>query len=40
MLATSMYARDLERLDDLTVAGLVMKPLTRERVEAILQLHF
>jgi CheY-like chemotaxis protein len=40
MLTTTMDARDLVRLDELNVAGLVSKPLTQEKVETILQLHF
>ena len=40
MLTTSMRSRDLDRLEELSIAGLVQKPLTREKVETILQLHF
>lgn len=40
MLTTTMDARDLGRLDELSIAGLVSKPLTQEKVDSILQLHF
>ena len=40
MLTTTMDARDLGRLDELQIAGLVSKPLTQEKVDSILQLHF
>ena len=40
MLTTTMDARDLMRLDELNIAGLVSKPLTKEKIEQILQLHF
>lgn len=40
MLTTSMDARDLARLDELPIAGLISKPLTREKINEVLQLHF
>ena len=40
MLTTTMDARDLARLDELAIAGLVSKPLTKEKIDNILQLHF
>ena len=40
MLTTTMDARDLSRLDELNIAGLVSKPLTQEKVNNIMQLHF
>jgi len=40
MLTTTMDARDLSRLEELHIAGLVSKPLTKEKIDAILQLHF
>ncbi|MBO3271940.1 MULTISPECIES: response regulator [Hymenobacter] len=40
MLTTTMDARDLARLNDLPIAGLVSKPLTQEKLATILQLHF
>ena len=40
VLTTSMNSKDLGRLDDLPIAGLASKPLTREKVNTLLQLHF
>ena len=40
MLTTSVAASDLARLQELNIAGLVSKPLTREKVDEILQRHF
>ena len=40
MLTTTMAGRDLARIEELPIAGLVSKPLTAEKVETILQLHF
>jgi len=40
MLTTTMDARDLGRLDELNIAGMVGKPLTEDKVASILQLHF
>lgn len=40
MLTTSMYGRELERLRAFPVAGIISKPLTRDKVTAILQEHF
>ena len=40
MLTTTMDARDLARLEELNIAGLVSKPLTKEKMEQLLQLHF
>ena len=40
MLTTTMDARDLGRLDELSIAGLVSKPLTKEKIGDLLQLHF
>jgi CheY-like chemotaxis protein len=40
MLTTTMDSRDLARLDELNIAGLVSKPLTEEKVESLLLLHF
>ncbi|UOQ74859.1 response regulator [Hymenobacter cellulosilyticus] len=36
----SMQSKDLNRLDELPVAGLVSKPLTKEKVDTILKLHY
>ena len=40
MLTTTMDANDLSRLEELNIAGLVSKPLTKEKIDGILQLHF
>ena len=40
LLTTTVHDRELLRLRELPVAGLVSKPLTREKVEALLQQHF
>ena len=40
VLTTSMDSRDLQRINELPIAGLVSKPLTQEKVDSILQLHF
>ena len=40
ILTTTMDARDLERLEELNIDGLVSKPLTKEKMEYLLQLHF
>ncbi len=40
MLTTSMAASDLLRLRELNIAGLVSKPLTKEKINEILQHHF
>ncbi|WP_426492152.1 response regulator [Hymenobacter sp. 102] len=40
MLTTSMDAADLVRINELPIAGLVSKPLNREKVNTLLQLHF
>ena len=40
MLTTSLHDRDLKRVQELPIAGLVNKPLTREKVDSILQVHF
>lgn len=40
MLTTSLHSRDLERVQQLPIAGLVNKPLTKEKVDSILQVHF
>ncbi|SMB99675.1 response regulator receiver protein [Hymenobacter roseosalivarius DSM 11622] len=36
----SMSSIDLGRLEDLPIAGLVSKPLTREKMDTILKLHY
>ncbi|MBF9143647.1 response regulator [Hymenobacter properus] len=40
VLTTSMDARDLNRLDGLPAAGCINKPLTAEKVDTLLQLHY
>ncbi|WP_022826303.1 response regulator [Hymenobacter norwichensis] len=40
VLTTSMDSRDLSRIDELPIAGLASKPLTREKINTLLQLHF
>jgi len=40
LLTTTLDARDLNRLDELGIAGLVSKPLTKAKIRDILQLHF
>lgn len=40
MLTTSLHERDLARTQQLPIAGFVTKPLTKEKVTAILAKHF
>lgn len=40
MLTTTMDSRDLARINELHINGLVSKPLNEEKVDQILQLHF
>ena len=40
VLTTSVHARDQARMSKLPVVDWVSKPLTREKVDAILQQHF
>lgn len=40
VLTTSMHSGDLARIEELPIAGMVSKPLTREKVNTLLQLHF
>ena len=40
MLTTSMDSRDLARINELPIAGLVSKPLDREKIDTLLRLHF
>ena len=40
LLTTSMDAGDLARINELPIAGLISKPLTREKIDTLLQLHF
>ena len=40
VLTTSMDSRDLARINELPIDGLATKPLTREKVNTLLKLHF
>ena len=40
MLTTSLHPRDLARLQALPMAGLTSKPLSEEKINAILREHF
>lgn len=40
LLTAGMASRDLLRLDELPITGLIIKPLTREKIDTLLQLHF
>ncbi|MGI4735530.1 MAG: response regulator [Janthinobacterium lividum] len=40
MLTTTMDAKDLARINELQIDGLVSKPLTEEKLTTLLQLHF
>jgi CheY-like chemotaxis protein len=40
MHTTSMSSVELGRIESLPIAGLVSKPLTKEKLDTILQLHF
>ena len=40
VLTTSMDARDLARINELPIAGLASKPLTRDKIDTLLRLHF
>ncbi|RSK48500.1 response regulator [Hymenobacter rigui] len=40
VLTVNMTSANLARVDDLPVAGLASKPLTVEKMDTILQLHF
>lgn len=40
VLTTSMDSQDLGRINELPIAGLVSKPLNREKIDTLLQLHF
>ena len=40
VLTTSMDSRDLQRINELPIAGLVSKPLSQEKIDTLLRLHF
>ncbi|WP_201982983.1 response regulator [Hymenobacter rubidus] len=40
MLTTSLHPQDLDRVQQLNIADFLNKPLTREKVDQVLQNHF
>lgn len=40
MLTTSLHPRDVQRVEALNIAGFLNKPLTKEKINDILQAHF
>ena len=40
VLAINMSSADLTRLNDYPIAGMVSKPLTPEKIQTVLRLHF
>ncbi|WP_022825850.1 response regulator [Hymenobacter norwichensis] len=40
VLTTSLHPQDVSRLETLHIAGFLNKPLTREKVDSIMQNHF
>lgn len=40
MLTTSLLPSDLERVQQLPVAGVLNKPLTKEKLQAVVEEHF
>lgn len=40
MLTTSLHPQDVQRVQDLHISGFLNKPLTREKVDGVLQAHF
>jgi CheY-like chemotaxis protein len=40
MLTTSLNPQDVERMQDLPISGYLTKPLTREKIDQIVQQHF
>ena len=40
MLTTSVHPHDLQRLENLPVAGFLSKPLNPEKVQQVLDQHF
>ncbi|WP_046243741.1 response regulator [Hymenobacter terrenus] len=40
MLTTSLHPQDVERVSKLNIAGFLNKPLTREKLNEVLQTHF
>jgi CheY-like chemotaxis protein len=40
VLTTSLHPQDVSRLEHMSIAGFLNKPLTREKIDSILQDHF
>ena len=40
MLTTSVHPQDVQRVEELPVAGFLSKPLTQQQVERVLHQHF
>ena len=40
MLTTSLHPHDVERMQQLNIAGFLNKPLTKEKIDAVLQRYF
>ncbi|MBC8082670.1 MAG: response regulator [Hymenobacter sp.] len=40
MLTTSLHSQDVRRLEQLPIAGFLNKPLTKEKIDTLLQHHF
>ena len=40
MLTTSLHPQDVQRVQELNIAGFLNKPLTREKINGILEAHF
>lgn len=40
MLTTSLLAQDLERVRQLPIAGILSKPLTKQKLQALIDEHF
>jgi CheY-like chemotaxis protein len=40
MLTTSLHPQDVERMQQLDIAGFLNKPLTQEKVDGIMRQHF
>lgn len=40
MLTTSLHPQDIDRVKKLNIAGFLNKPLTREKLDEVLQNHF
>ncbi len=40
MLTTSLNPQDVQRMQDLPIAGFLTKPLTKEKISQVMQQHF